>query len=387
MIDHLLPLERFGIVVFVVLIAALVLTFLRQPRVAGYLVVGMLLGPHVFGLSPPQEMTEFLSEMGVTFLLFFVGMEVSVERLIKGWRISVLGTVFQILLSIGIAGLLGWWNGWPLDEIVLIGFIISLSSTAVVLTVLQNWNELNTPVGEDVLGILLVQDLMVVPMLIVLGILGGESPTPMSIGLQVMGGLLIFGLIGYVVVKKSVEIPTPKLVEDDEELELFLSLAICLGLAILTTVFGLSEALGAFAAGIFVSAAGWTDKHHRLLHPFKIIFMALFFVSIGMLVNLPYVLEHWGKISLLVLLILTVNTAINGLILRAGKRSFRDGWYGGFLLSQIGEFSFVLASVGMAAGIWSEGREHVAYATIALSLIVSPLWIRLGKTWLHRGKD
>jgi CPA2 family monovalent cation:H+ antiporter-2 len=384
MIEHLLPLERFGIVVFVVLIAGLMLAYLRQPRVAGYLVVGMLLGPHVFGLSPPHEMTEFLSEMGVVFLLFFVGMEVSVERLIKGWRISVIGTLFQILLSLGFSWLVGWWHGWTFGEIILIGFIISLSSTAVVLTVLQNWNELNTPVGQDVLGILLVQDLMVVPMLIILGLLGGESPTAFSIGLEVFGGLLICGLIGYIVIKGKVTLPTPKVVRDDEELELFLSLTICLGFAILTTVFGLSEALGAFAAGILVSAAGWTDRQHRLLQPLKTLFMALFFVSIGMLVNLPYVLEHWGKISFLVFLILMINTAINTLILRGGKRSLRDSWYGGFLLSQIGEFSFVLASVGMASGIWSEGREQVAYALIAMSLILSPLWIGMGKAWLSR---
>ena len=384
MIEHLLPLERFGIVVFVVLIAGLLLTYLRQPRVAGYLVVGMLLGPHVFGLSPSHEMTEFLSEMGVIFLLFFVGMEVSVERLIKGWRISVIGTLFQILLSLGFSWLIGWWNGWNLGEIILIGFIISLSSTAVVLTVLQNWKELNTPVGQDVLGILLVQDLMVVPMLIILGLLGGESPTAFSIGLEALGGLLICGLIGYIIMKGKVTVWTPKVVEEDEELELFLALAICLGFAIMTTVFGLSEALGAFAAGIFVSAAGWTDRHHRLLKPFKTLFLALFFVSIGMLVNLPYVMEHWGKISFLVFFILMINTAINTLILRGGKRSFRDSWYGGFLLSQIGEFSFVLASVGMASGIWSEGREQVAYALIAMSLILSPLWIGMGKAWLSR---
>ena len=384
MIEHLLPLERFGIIVFVVLIAGLALTYLRQPRVAGYLVVGMLLGPHGFGLSPTHELNEFLSEMGVVFLLFFVGMEVSVAQLIKGWKISVIGTLSQILLSVGFAWLIGWWNGWSVGEIILIGFIITLSSTAVVLTVLQNWKELDTPIGKDVLGILLVQDLLVVPMLIILGFLGGETPSAFSIGLQVMGGLLIFALIGYVVMKGEVTVKTPKVVQEDEELELYLSLAICLGLAILTTVFGLSEALGAFAAGIFVSAAGWTDRHHRLLHPFKIIFMALFFVSIGMLVNIPYVLEHWGKITFLVLLILIVNTLINGLILRAGKRSFQDSWYGGFLLSQIGEFSFVLASVGLASGIWSEGREQVAYATIAMSLILSPLWIGMGKALLKR---
>ena len=383
MIEHLSPLERFGIVVFVVLISGLLLTYLRQPRVAGYLLVGMLLGPYGFGLSPAHELNEFLSEMGVVFLLFFVGMEVSVERLVQGWRISVIGTLCQILLSVGFAWLIGWGHGWSFGEIILIGFIISLSSTAVVLTVLQNWNELNTPGGQDVLGILLVQDLMVVPMLIILGLLGGQTPTAFSVGLEILGGLLICGLIGYVVMKGKVTIPTPKVVEDDDELEVFLSLAICLGLAILTTVFGLSEALGAFAAGIFVSAAGWTARHQRLLHPFKVLFMALFFVSIGMLVNLPYILEHWGKISLLVFLILIVNTVINMVVLRAGQRSFSDSWYGGFLLSQIGEFSFVLASVGLASGIWSEGREQVAYATIAMSLIVSPLWIRMGKSWLR----
>ena len=295
MIDHLLPLERFGIIVFVVLIAGLGLTYLRQPRVAGYLVVGMLLGPHVFGLSPSSEMTQFLSEMGVSFLLFFVGMEVSVEKLIQGWKISVVGTLFQILLSLGFSWFVGWWNGWPVAEIILIGFILSLSSTAVVLTVLQNWNELNTPTGQDVLGILLVQDLMVVPMLIILGFLGGDTPTAWSIGLEIVGGLLICGLIGYIVVKGNVNVRTPKLIHEDEELELFLALTICFGFAILTTAFGLSEALGAFAAGIFVSAAGWTDRQHHLLHPFKTLFMALFFVSIGMLVNLPYILTIGEK--------------------------------------------------------------------------------------------
>lgn len=384
MLEALLPIERFGLVVSVILVAGLLLSYLRLPRVAGYLVVGMLLGPHVLGLSPPQEVMESLSELGVAFLLFFVGMEVSVERLIKGWRISVIGTLFQILLSLGVAGLVGWWHEWPIGESILIGFIISISSTAVVLAMLQNWNELNTPIGQDVLGILLVQDLLVVPMLIVMGFLGGESPTGLDIGKQVVGALLIGGLIGYLVKKGKVTIWTPKLIHDDKELELFFSLVTCMGFAILTTILGLSEALGAFAAGILVNAAGRADRHQHQLEPFKLLFLALFFVSIGMLVNLPYVLEHWGKIALLVVFIFLINTGINFLILRTGQRSWGDSWYGGLLLSQLGDFSFVLASVGMAAGIWTEGREQVAYALIALTLILSPLWIRVGKLGINR---
>jgi CPA2 family monovalent cation:H+ antiporter-2 len=187
MFETLLPIERFGLVVSIILVAGLGLSYLRLPRVAGYLVVGMLLGPHVLGLSPPQEVMEFLNELGVAFLLFFVGMEVSVERLIKGWKLSVIGTWFQIPLSLGVAGLVGWWHTWPIGESILVGFMISLSSTAVVLAMLQNWSELNTPAGQDVLGILLVQDLMVVPMLIVMGFLGGDSPTGFAIGKQVGG--------------------------------------------------------------------------------------------------------------------------------------------------------------------------------------------------------
>jgi CPA2 family monovalent cation:H+ antiporter-2 len=384
MIENLSEIDKLGLIIFTVLVVGLLLALVKQPRAPGYLVIGMVLGPHGLGLSPTHEFTKFLSEIGVVFLLFFVGMEVSVEKLIRGWRISVLGTVAQVFLSILWAGAVGLWHGWPVGEIVLLGFIISLSSTAVVLTMLQNWKELDTPIGQDVLGILLVQDLVVVPMLIILGLLGGQSPSAFSIGLEVVGGLLICGLIGWVVMKGKIKLPVPRLIEEDPELGLFAALVLCLGFAIFSAGFGLSEALGAFAAGILVSAAGWTERFHGHLHPFKLIFMALFFVSIGMLVNLPYFQEHWGKICLLVLFILASNTLINMLILRMGKRSWRDSMYAGALLSQIGEFSFVLAAVGAASGLWSEGREQLVYALIALSLIVSPLWIGLAKVSLKR---
>jgi CPA2 family monovalent cation:H+ antiporter-2 len=162
--------------------------------------------------------------------------------------------------------------------------------------------------------------------------------------------------------KGRVRIWTPTLIHEDKELELFFSLVTCMGFAILTTILGLSEALGAFAAGILVNASAGADRHQHQLEPFKLLFLALFFVSIGMLVNLPYVLEHWGKIAFLVVCIFLINTGINFLILPAGQRSWRESWYGGLLLSQFGEFSFVLASVGMTAGIWTSRREHVAYA-------------------------
>ena len=388
--EHLSELERLGLIIFSVLVAGLALNFLRQPRVAGYLIVGLLVGPHGLGLSPTHEVVEFISAMGVVFLLFFIGMEVNLERLMKGWRVSVLGTLLQVVLSVGFAWFLSrWYGSGTLGDIILTGFVISLSSTAVVLTMLQNWKELESRVGQDVLGILLVQDLIVVPMLIVIGLFGGEEPTVTSVAKELLGGLLVCGFVGWILVKKTIPHFLPaavrRKIDEDPELEVFAGLAICLGFATLTTLFGLSEAMGAFVAGIFISAAGLTERAHGRLYSFKAVFVALFFVSIGMLVDVAYVEEHWRTVCWLVLFILFINTLINTMVVRLGKRTWRESLYAGVLLSQIGEFSFVLAAVGAASGIWSEDTDHLAYAVIALSLLVSPLYIGMAKSWLGVG--
>ena len=387
MVETLPELYKLGLIIFAVLVVGLLLSAIRQPLVAGYLVVGILVGPHGFGLSPSHELAEFIGAMGVVFLLFFIGTEVSVERLIRGWRVSVLGTFLQVLLSIGFAWLLSvWYAGWDVGDIILTGFCISLSSTAVVLTMLHNWKELDTRVGQDVLGILLVQDLLVVPMLIVIGFFGGEQATVASVAKQVAGGLLICVLIGFILVKGTVQLPFPRLrarIRQDPELEVFTGLAICLGFAMATMLFGLSEAMGAFVAGILISAAGLTERTHLHLQPFRSVFVALFFVSIGMLVDLTYVQGHWREICWLVFFILLANTVINSLIVRFGKRTWRQSVYAGVLLSQVGEFSFVLAAVGTAAGIWSKAGSQLAYAVIAASLIVSPFIIGVARGWLQ----
>lgn len=156
---------------------------------------------------------------------------------------------------------------------------------------------------------------------------------------------------------------------------MFAALLICLGLSLLTGLAQLSTALGAFAAGILVTAARETKWVHHTLEPFRVIFVALFFVSIGMLVDVSFISSHTMQVILLVVAVLVGNTLLNGIILRFLGYRWRESLYAGALLGQIGEFSFVLAAVGLTAGIISDIAYQYTIAVIALSLLVSPFWI------------
>ena len=145
----------------------------------------------------------------------------------------------------------------------------------------------------------------------------------------------------------------------------------------------LSTALGAFAAGIMVTAAKETQWVHHALEPFRVIFIALFFVSVGLLVDVTFVISHIIQVTLLVLIVLVSNTLLNGLILRVLGYHWRESFYAGAILAQIGEFSFVLAAVGLSSGIISDIAYQYTIAVIALSLLVSPFWIWLARRLLH----
>ena len=370
--------------VLAILLIGLLFQRLGQPHVVGYLLGGVLLGPHGLALVTDEAMLTHLGSLGVIFLLFFVGMEVSPARLVRGWKISVIGTLFQIVVSVGCVWLLGQWLGWSLHRIILIGFVISLSSTAVVLKVLQDWKELDTEVGEEVLGILLMQDLAVIPMLIIVSTLGGETISASAIGLQITGGALILGLLIWLLSRDQISIPILQVVRKDHEMQVFAALAICFGLSLLTALFGLSSALGAFVAGIVIAAAKETQWVHNALEPFRVVFIALFFVSIGMLVDLNFLYTHWMQAGLLVLAVLLTNMFINAVILRILGEDWRDSLYAGALLSQIGEFSFVLAAVGIQAAIITKYSYQMTLAIISLSLLLSPVWIRMVKWSLSR---
>lgn len=362
---------------FLILAVGLVLRFLKQPYVVAYLVAGVLIGPGVTGLFSDTQALARFGAVGVVMLLFFIGMEVSPRRLAANWRVAIIGTLLQILVSVGCVWLVGKWLDWPIGRVLMLGFVISLSSTAVILKILGDWKELDTPVGQDALGILLVQDFAVVPMLIILDHVGGSGGEQRNFLLQTGGGVAILALLAYLSVREEIRLPILKWLKQDEELQLFGALSICFGIALLTGWMGLSTALGSFVAGMIIGAARETRWVHHSLEPFRVILVAIFFVSIGMMLDLNYVRENLGLILLLVLLILVVNTFINAGILRLLGDPWKETLYVGAMLAQIGEFSFVLAAVGINSHAISEYGYQLVISTIAVSLLFSPAWIML----------
>ncbi len=375
---HLDPIMPVAVgVLLIVMSIGLLTRSLRQPSVIAYLLAGVLIGPGGIGLIADAEVISKLGALGVVLLLFFVGMEASPVELSARWRLSLLATLAQVLLSVALVSSLGWWLDWPLSRVVLIGFVISLSSTAVVLKILQDQGELASPVGRDVTAILLAQDLAVIPMLLILTWLSGETPSPQTLALQALGVCLVGAVLYRVFREGPVHLPLSRLLAPDREMQVFAALTVCFGLALLTGLLGLSTALGAFVAGLLITAARETHWVQDSLNPLKVVFVALFFLSVGLLIDVEFLRREWAMALLLLLAALVVNTLINAAILRAAGRSWRDSLKGGGLLSQIGEFSFVLAAVGAQAGMISHYGYQLSLAVIALSLLASPVWIRL----------
>jgi CPA2 family monovalent cation:H+ antiporter-2 len=361
--------------VLAILVVGFLIHRLKQPYVVAYMIVGIIIGPHGLSLISDQLDLSKIGSIGVLLLLFFIGMEISLPHLVAHWRVAVIGTLLQILISVGILFGLGYWLDWPLAQSVLLGFVISLSSTAVVIKILQEWKEIDTDVGRDVIGILLVQDLAIVPMMISINFLGGTVLSIPGLILQVVGGLGIIALLIWVVIKGEFKMPFGHLLRKDNELQVFSAFMLCFGLAFITGIFNLSAALGAFVAGILISVTKETTWVYERLEPFHVVFVAFFFVSIGMLVDLNFLRDNLILALSLVILSVLINTTVNAVIMRFFGENWRDSLYGAALLSQIGEFSFVLAGVGIHATIITEFSYQMTIVVISLTLLLSPLWI------------
>jgi CPA2 family monovalent cation:H+ antiporter-2 len=375
--DTLIPI--YTLIIFSILIIGLIFRSVRIPYVVGYLIVGILLGPHAIGFITDTATVEQFETVGLIFLLFFVGMEISLQELLKNWRIPVVGTLLQVAFTTGVIFLLGVFLEWKLIRVILIGFVISISSTAVVIKLLQEWKQHNTHVGRNVIGVLLVQDIALIPMIIVLDLMQGESTPVKDIVLQLIGGILLVILIAYLLRKKEVHLPFMNYFRGHKELQIFTALALCFGMAMATELLKLSPYLGAFAAGIYIRSTRETDWIHVTLEPFYVFFVAIFFVSVGMMLDLNFLLDHWGIILLLVGLVFILNTAINTGIMRMLGELWKESLLGGAMLAQVGEFSFVILAVGGQSGIVTNYTYQTILALITVTLILSPAWISVFK--------
>jgi len=353
---------------------------LRQPVLLGYLLGGMIVGPAGLALIKELVQVETLAQFGAAFLLFTLGVEFSFAELKKVQAISLGGGGLQIALTILITALVSVGMSWVSSPAqgVFLGAILSLSSTAVVLKCLQERNETETPQGQVMLGILVVQDLALGLMLAVLPAL--DQPIE-SMAIAIGWALLQIGLFaaGAVVVGIWLIPPLLRLLAQTESRELFLLgvVALCLGIALLTEYLGLSIEMGAFVAGLMISEVEYADQTLTYVEPLRDLFATLFFASIGMLIDPVFLWNNLELILGLVALVWIGKFLIVTPLVRAFRYPLKTSLLVGLGLAQIGEFSFVLASEGQVMGLVSRRVYLLILGTTAVTLVLTPFVLQL----------
>lgn len=354
---------------------------LRLPSITGFLLVGLLAGPYGEGWVHDPKAVRHLADIGVVLLLFTVGAEFSMRRLVAMRRQALGGGLLQVGLTTGltmaIAVLVG---GARWQEALILGFLLSLSSTAIVMRLLSSRGETAGPVGRAALGMLIFQDLCVVPMMLTLSVLDGSTEASwrtMAVSLLLLAGFLT-----------AARLLIPRLLAEaaktrSHELFVFTVGAIVLGTAWLSAQAGLSLALGAFVAGVVVADNEYSHQVLTEVIPFRESFLGLFFVSVGMLVHPAVVLERFSAVLLWLLLAMAGKMAVIFAVSLLLRYAWPVALRTAFSLAQIGEFSFVLAGVAAGSGLISEDRYQILVAVAVLSMVVSPFWMALGE-WLSR---
>jgi len=345
-----------------------------QPYIIAYILTGVILGPYGFKLVTQYETVEIIGELGLVILMFFIGMEISLRDFISNWRVALLGTGMQILFSVLLMVLLGSFLDWSFARMLLLGFIISISSSAVVIKLVDENRLNNSFIGQNVISILITQDVLIVPMIIVISLMGSSGVSATQVTTQVVGGIMLILFLVVLLRKKVIKLPFEKHLRSDHELQIFWGLIVCFGLALVTSVLGLSAGLGAFVAGLFVHSSNSCTWLHNSLHSFRVVLVSIFFLSIGMLINIEFLVVNWPVIATLVVFIYLSNQGINAIALRLLGSSWKHSLYGGALLSQIGEFSFVLVSLGYHESMMSQYSYQLTIIVISITIFISPLW-------------
>ncbi|SDK53653.1 monovalent cation:H+ antiporter-2, CPA2 family [Actinopolyspora mzabensis] len=357
---------------------------LRIVPIVGFLLAGVLIGPHQLGLVSDSEVVRAAADIGVMLLLFTIGIEFSLDRMASIRRYVLLGGGLQVVLTVGLTAAVSLLFGVEWRPALLTGLLVALSSTAIVLKVLSASGRTTTTVGGTSIATLIFQDLAVVVMVLLVPLLGRDSGGGLLELLRALGTALAVLVVVLVVARKVM----PPLLERvartcSPEVFLLAVVAIGLGTAWLTSLAGVSVALGAFLAGLVVSESKHSSHALGEVLPLQILFSATFFVSIGMLVDLRAVLRMWWLILLLACAVVLLKLITGGVALLALRVGLPTAVAGGFLLAQVGEFSFVLQRAGRAAGVEPLGMgpdgEQVLVAVTVMLMILTPALAALGE--------
>jgi CPA2 family monovalent cation:H+ antiporter-2 len=369
-----IPLLNDIVIIFGLSVAVLFLCHrLGVPTIVGFLLTGILAGPHGLGLVSGVHEVERLAEIGVVLLLFTIGIEFSLKDLLQIKKSALLGGSLQVVLTLLIAGLIARRTGQAVGVSVFIGFLVSLSSTAIVLSLLRERAEVDSPHGRTTLAILLFQDVIVVPMMLFTPLLAGATG-------QVVPALLLLvakgiGIIFLVIVGTKWVVPLILYhVARTRIREIFLLsvVAMCLGVAWLTSSIGLSLALGAFLAGLIISESEYSHQALGNILPFRDVFTSFFFVSIGMLLDVGFLFQQPGRVVLVALSVLALKTVIAGATTVLLGFPLRTAMLVGLALGQVGEFSFILSKTGVEYGLLTGDSYQLFLVVSVLTMATTP---------------
>ncbi len=346
---------------------------LRLPSILGFLITGLVLGPYGLGLVHTISEVEILAEIGVVLLLFTIGIEFSLSNLQRIMRSVLVAGTFQLMVTTVAVFLIALAFGYSGKKSLFLGFLAVLSSTAIVFKLLQERAELGSPHGMISAAILIFQDLMVVPLILIVPYL---SEAQVSDGVPVWVTLArAAGLVVVMIVSAKFIIPTLlnfTVKTRSRELFLLVITVICLATAWLTHAAGLSPALGAFMAGLIISESEYSHEAIGNIIPFKDIFTGLFFVSVGMLVDVRMVAKYPALILALIFGVLLIKAVIAGASVIVLGYPPRTALLTGFFLAQVGEFSFILARLGMNNGIITGLEYQLFLLVVAVTMGLTP---------------
>ncbi|RZI45501.1 cation:proton antiporter [Candidatus Finniella inopinata] len=372
-------LTEVAMVVVAALAGGLGFVRLKQPPIIGYILTGILLGPSGLAFIQSRDQVSVLAELGVLLLLFVVGMELNLRTFKKVWVVATLCTILQVVSSIAITVAISGFFGWSAGLSLLLGFVASISSTAVVVKVMESIGELKTEIGQLTIGILIAQDLAIVPMILILRSYGESWFSP-SLFLKLIASVgMIAALITYLSRRQRVRLPLTQMIAGDRDLTPLASLTFCFAAAAISGLIGLSAPYGAFLAGLILG-----NTHERLAmiestKPIQSILLMVFFLSIGLLLDLEFIWENFAIVLKLLFVVTVGKTALNVGILRLLRLPWPQAFLIGVVLAQLGEFAFLMATISHETNIINEDGQRLIVGLTVLSLAFSPFWLAIAK--------
>lgn len=362
------------VIIFLLSIAVTIIcNRVKLPSTVGFLITGVICGPSMLGVVGNHEAIDQVAEIGVAMLLFTIGMELSGEALNRLKKPVFLGGSLQIGLTVlAVAGLaMLYGTSWRLG--IFWGCLVALSSSAIVLRILQEKGLEATPTGRLTLAILVFQDIMVAPMLLCVPLLAGTLELSWEKAffsilwvVVCLGGVLLFAYFGLNRLMEAVMRTRAR------EILLLTTLGICLGMALLTSALGLSLSLGAFLAGLLLARSQYSMSVIGGILPYRDVFMSLFFISVGMMLNVNYFTQHFILISLSTVIFILLKTFLTMPAVLVQGYPLRAAIVTSIYLAQVGEFSFVLAAQGLGAGLFNMDSYQTFLAVSVLTMMLTP---------------